>query len=64
MSAIRVLGFAAAAALVTAWGAPAGALTIDYQPLPDQSGPSITQSDGGSVPPPRGSAASRIRRTR
>lgn len=47
MSKVRFLGLVAAAALVTTWGAPAGALSIDYQPLSDQSSASITQSDGG-----------------
>lgn len=48
MSAARVLGFVVAA-LAAAGSGPAAALTIDYQPLADQSAAAIVQSAGGVV---------------
>lgn len=46
MSAFRFLAAAACAAALS-WGGAAGALTLDYQPLGDQSAASITQVVGG-----------------
>jgi hypothetical protein len=46
MSASRFRTAAAFAALLC-WGGAAGALTIDYQPLPDQSAPAIVQNVSG-----------------
>lgn len=47
MSRSRFLAAAACATALLLWGSAAGALSIDYQPLGDQSSASIAQVDGG-----------------